>query len=348
MKKITIKDIAKLAGVSVSTVSRAINNDSEVSEKTKKKIEKIVSETNYHPSMLARGMVSKKTNMLAILVSDITNPYFNQLVAELDSQLIDKGYTLSLFDTQTANGIQDKKNRLTEVSIFKQIQENNFDAVLILGGLLDETDINPDYQAALSNLAKEIPLILLGRDLTHLSANIFSLKRDQRTPTQLLVSHMIQKGYQKLAFIGGSSNTWMTQERTDSFREILTENHLPIDEKRIINNNFYAKDGYEAVTRLINSKVDFDGIVAINDRVAQGALRALRDFSSSPQLKGVASCEYFPDSDFHIPRITSVDHNIPELGEKAIHLLFEVLNKEPINTENLAFPIPKLIIGESC
>lgn len=348
MKKITIKDIAKLAGVSVSTVSRAINNDSEVSEKTKKKIEKIVSETNYHPSMLARGMVSKKTNMLAILVSDITNPYFNQLVAELDSQLIDKGYTLSLFDTQTANGIQDKKNRLTEVSIFKQIQENNFDAVLILGGLLDETDINPDYQAALSNLAKEIPLILLGRDLTHLSANIFSLKRDQRTPTQLLVSHMIQKGYQKLAFIGGSSNTWMTQERTDSFREILTENHLPIDEKRIINNNFYAKDGYEAVTRLINSKVDFDGIVAINDRVAQGALRALRDFSSSPQLKGVASCEYFPDSDFHIPRITSVDHNIPELGEKAINLLFEVLDKEPINTENLAFPIPKLIIGESC
>lgn len=348
MKKITIKDIAKLAGVSVSTVSRAINNDSEVSEKTKKKIEKIVSETNYHPSMLARGMVSKKTNMLAILVSDITNPYFNQLVAELDSQLIDKGYTLSLFDTQTANGIQDKKNRLTEVSIFKQIQENNFDAVLILGGLLDGTDINPDYQAALSNLAKEIPLILLGRDLTHLSANIFSLKRDQRTPTQLLVSHMIQKGYQKLAFIGGSSNTWMTQERTDSFREILTENHLPIDEKRIINNNFYAKDGYEAVTRLINSKVDFDGIVAINDRVAQGALRALRDFSSSPQLKGVASCEYFPDSDFHIPRITSVDHNISELGEKAIHLLFEVLDKEPINTENLAFPIPKLIIGESC
>lgn len=348
MKKITIKDIAKLAGVSVSTVSRAINNDSEVSEKTKKKIEKIVSETNYHPSMLARGMVSKKTNMLAILVSDITNPYFNQLVAELDSQLIDKGYTLSLFDTQTANGIQDKKNRLTEVSIFKQIQENNFDAVLILGGLLDETDINPDYQAALSNLAKEIPLILLGRDLTHLSANIFSLKRDQRTPTQLLVSHMIQKGYQKLAFIGGSSNTWMTQERTDSFREILTENHLPIDEKRIINNNFYAKDGYEAVTRLINSKLDFDGIVAINDRVAQGALRALRDFSSSPQLKGVASCEYFPDSDFHIPRITSVDHNIPELGKKAIHLLFEVLDKEPINTENLAFPIPKLIIGESC
>lgn len=348
MKKITIKDIAKLAGVSVSTVSRAINNDSEVSEKTKKKIEKIVSETNYHPSMLARGMVSKKTSMLAILVSDITNPYFNQLVAELDSQLIDKGYTLSLFDTQTANGIQDKKNRLTEVSIFKQIQENNFDAVLILGGLLDETDINPDYQAALSNLAKEIPLILLGRDLTHLSANIFSLKRDQRTPTQLLVSHMIQKGYQKLAFIGGSSNTWMTQERTDSFREILTENHLPIDEKRIINNNFYAKDGYEAVTRLINSKVDFDGIVAINDRVAQGALRALRDFSSSPQLKGIASCEYFPDSDFHIPRITSVDHNIPELGEKAIHLLFEVLDKEPINTENLAFPIPKLIIGESC
>lgn len=102
------------------------------------------------------------------------------------------------------------------------------------------------------------------------------------------------------------------------------------------------------MTRLINSKVDFDGIVAINDRVAQGALRALKDFSISPQLKGVASCEYFPDSDFHIPRITSVDHKIPELGEKAVHLLFEVLDNESINSENLAFPIPKLIIGESC
>lgn len=348
MKKITIKDIAKMAGVSVSTVSRAINNDKEVSEKTKQKIEKIILENNYHPSMLARGMVSKKTNMLAILVSDITNPYFNQLVAELDSQLIDKDYTLSLFDTQTANRIQDKKNRLTEVSIFKQIQENNFDAVLILGGLLDEAEINSEYQTALQNLAKEIPLVVVGRDLSDLSTNIFSLKRDQRTPTQLLVSYMIQKGYQKLAFIGGSPNTWITQERTGTFRDILAENQLQIDESRIINNNFYAKDGYEAVARLLSSKIEFDGIVAINDRVAQGALRALRDFSNSSTLNGVASCEYFPDSAFHIPRITSIDHNISELGEKTIHLLFEVLDNETINTNNLTFPIPKLILGESC
>ncbi|GAB2025603.1 LacI family DNA-binding transcriptional regulator [Lactovum odontotermitis] len=352
MKKITIKDIARIAGVSVSTVSRVLNGDSEVSEKTKKRVEKIIYENNYHPSMLARGMVSKKTKMIAIIVSDITNPYFNQFVSHIDTELMSRGYTLSLFDTQTANRYSHKEDIDTEINIFRQIQENNFEAVLLLGGLIDYSDVDPVYQAALHTLSKQVPVIVVGRDRIESlpqpqAQNIFFVARDQKLPTQLLVSYLIQKNYKQLAFVGGSPGVWITQDRTKTFRQVLSAHHLTIDKKRIINNDFYANSGYEAVTRLINENVKFDAIVAINDRVAQGALRALKDFLGHTVSKGVASCEYFSENIFNIPRITSVDHNVYELSQRTVNLLISILQQDSEN-EAVEKSVPKLIIGESC
>jgi LacI family transcriptional regulator len=350
LKKITIKDIASIAGVSVSTVSRVLNNDPEVSEKTKKRVKKIIYENNYHPSMLARGMVSKKTKMVAIVVSDITNPYFNQFVSYIDAELIKKGYTLSLFDTQTANSYSHKEDINTEINIFRQIQENNFEAVLLLGGLIDYSNINPDYQAALNILSMQVPLFVVGRqtiDSLHQPQNIFFVARDQKWATQLLVSYLAQKGYERIAFVGGTPGVWVTQVRTETFRQVLSSHRLEIDEKRIINNNFYANSGYEAVTRFINENIEFDAIVAINDRVAQGALRALKDLLGRTDKRGVASCEHFAENTFNIPRITSVDHNVYELSQRTVSQLISVLDQEK-GSEILETPVPKLIIGESC
>ncbi|GAB2028058.1 LacI family DNA-binding transcriptional regulator [Lactovum odontotermitis] len=349
MKKITIKDIAQISGVSVSTVSRVLNGDSEVSDKTKKRIEKIIYENNYHPSMLARGMVSKKTKMIAIVVSDITNPYFNQFVSHIDTELMSRGYTLSLFDTQTANRYSHKEDIDTEINIFRQIQENNFEAVLLLGGLIDYAHIDSAYQSALNNLSKQVPVIVVGRrtiDSLLNPQNIFFVARDQKLPTQLLVSYLIQKNYKQLAFIGGTPGIWITQDRVETFRQVLGSHRLVIDEKRIINNDFYANSGYEAVTRLINDNAEFDAIVAINDRVAQGALRALKDLLGRTK-KGVASCESFSENTFNIPRITSVDHNVYELSQRTVNLLISIIQKDD-RTESIEVSIPRLIIGESC
>lgn len=349
-KSITIKDIAAAAKVSVSTVSRVLNKEADVSEKTRSKIEQIIEEMNYRPSAMARGMVSKKTNSIAILVTDITNPYFYQFVAHIERQLMEKGYTLSLFDTQTANKNNPKKTVETEISIFKQIQEHHFDAVLILGGLIDSLEINEDYAKALENLARHILVIVVGKNQLEerqVPTGLIFVTRNQKLATNIMTNHLIQKGYRKIAFIGGTPSVWVTKERRETFIDVLKLNNLPMDENLIITNNFYAKNGYEGILQLFNEECDFDAVLAINDRVAQGVLRGIADVYGANKKIAVASCERFIDQDYSVPRLTTIDHNLEQLCNTTVITLMKALDDKIFESPQVN-NLPQLIIGESC
>lgn len=350
-KNITIKDIAKIANVSVSTVSRVINHDPTVADSTEKKVQKIIKENNYQPSRIARGMVSKKMNMVAVVVSDITNPYFNQFVAILEKTLLKAGYTLSLFDSQTSKSL-DKEDVLNlETQIINQIRENNFDAAIILGGLIDRITIPQAYIAALQNLANEMPLLIVGpSNIPGLEAknDLIYLKRDQITPTKLLVNYMLKQNYKNFLFIGGNKTSWITRDRINTFKETLIENNISISNQNIIYTNYYLQDGYNAAKHVIESKTSFDAVIAVNDRVATGFLRGIRDLTNLEFSNfGLGSCEYFEETAFSIPRITSVDHNMLDLSALTMEYLTTILTKENAVSPSLDYS-PKLIIGESC
>lgn len=350
-KNITIKDIAKLASVSVSTVSRVINHDPSVADATQKKVSKVINEYHYQPSMIARGMVSKKTNMIAVIVSDITNPYFNQFVAILEKRLLLAGYTLSLFDSQTALTTDKDSVLAIETKIVNQIRENHFDATIILGGLIDRLNIPQDYLKTLENLISEMPTIIVGRaNITELpnSENLTYLNRDQIIPTKLLVNYMLKQKHHQFIFIGGNASAWITNDRTNTFKEVLLENNVPISDNYIFNNNFYFQDGYNAAKHVIQSQLSFDAVVAINDRVAMGFLRGIKDLTNLDFSEfALGSCEFFEENAFSIPRITSVDHNIEALSNSAAQLLIATLEKQSLQT-SLPDITPKLILGESC
>lgn len=350
-KNITIKDVAKLAEVSVSTVSRVINHDPSVAEATQKKVSAIIETYHYQPSMIARGMVSKKTNMIAVIVSDITNPYFNQYVAILEKKLLNAGYTLSLFDSQTALSTDKSTVLITETKIINQIRENHFDATIILGGLVDRLEIPEDYLQALNNLISDMPTIIVGRpsiDKLLVSQNLTYLTRDQIIPTKLLVNYMLQRDYHEFIFIGGNSSSWVTHERTATFKQVLLENNVTIDDNHVLNNNFYFQDGYNAAKYVVQNKINFDAVVAINDRVATGFLRGIKDLTNIQFSDfGLGSCEFFTENTFSIPRITSVDHNITDLGNATAKILIATLENKA-NQELLPDITPKLILGESC
>ena len=351
MKKITIKDIAKLANVSVSTVSRVINNDAGVAAETQDRIERIIKQENYQPSMIARGMVSQKTRMIAVIVSDITNPYFHELVAALEKKLLNSGYSLSLFDSQTALTLDAKNGVSVEVETINRIRKNHFDATIILGGLVDRISIPSPYLEALKNLVNEMPTIVIGsiavKNLIH-SENLIYLNRDQSIPIKLLINYMLRKKYQNFIFIGGNDSAWITKMRTDAFKETLVNNHIDVKNLTILNNNFYAEDGYNAAKYIIKNQIDFDAVVAINDRVASGFLRGIRDLSNREFLDfGLGSCEFFEGSRFNIPRITSVDHNIALLGSTISNSLIRSL--EGLTIQPITLDVtPKLVIGETC
>lgn len=344
-KDLTIKDIAKLADVSVTTVSRVLNQNKWVSQATREKVEAIIKEHNFSPSMLARGMVSRKTNTLAVIVSDITNPYFTNLIVQIEKECSDTGYTLSLFDTQTANQ-SIKKPVQKEISIFNSIIENKIDGVIILGGHIDYLDVSSDYIDALNRLTGSASVIVVGRQLPECSYTV--IERDQKECVTLITEHLIQKDYQKIGFIGGSPNVYMTQERLTVFKSILQKHHLPLIEDFLLLNNFYMEDGYLAMSELLKKKDLPDVVLTMNDRVAMGAIRALEDHQlHCPKDIAIASCEAFTEKSYYVPRLYSVDHKSKELGQLIVNKMRELLNPEsPIQAVQSI--VPELILGDSC
>ncbi|MFB5746543.1 LacI family DNA-binding transcriptional regulator [Cedecea sp. S5-13] len=326
-KPLTIKDIAELAQVSIATVSRVLNNNSWVADKTRSRVEKVIQEHNFSPNLLARGMISKKTQTLAIVVSDISNPYFVMLVAQIEHESLRLGYKVTLYDTQSANRTSREAPVVPEEHIFNSITDSQIDGVIILGGNIDYNDISATYLQELKKLIATVPVVVVGRKLP--GVEYACVERDQTGCVRLATRHLIDKGYRRIGFIGGSKNVYITREREAVFRTELESAGLPVENSFVVLNNFYLQHGYEAIESLIaNNEALPDAIVAINDHVAKGAIRALKDKNLLvPENIAVVSCEYFPGSEYFIPRITTVDHQNALIGKEVMRRLMAILNQ---------------------
>jgi len=348
-KSITIKDIAEMAGVSITTVSRVLNNNQWVADKTKAKVDKVIKEHNFSPNLVARGMISKKTHMLAVVVSDITNPYFVMLVEQIEKVCLQAGYKVMLFDTQSANKGPTGSTQHIDENIFTSVISSQLDGVIILGGEIDYLVVPESYLEALKKLTETIPTVVVGRNIAQLDYPC--IVRDQTHSVELVTQHLIDKGYRKIAFIGGSEKVYITKQRIKAFKDQLAKAGLTADDSLIIETNFYLQHGYQAAERLIQQSQKGglpEAILAINDQVAIGAIRALKDNNISvPQDIAVASCEYFPGSEYYVPRITTVDHQNAQIGQAVTTTILDIIEPREQASE---YPeiVSVLIEGESC
>lgn len=343
-KNLTIKDIAELANVSIATVSRVLNNNSWVSDKTRAKVQQVIDEHQFSPNLMARSMISRKSMTLAVVVSDITNPYFATLVEQIEKACLQAGYKIILFDTQSANKRSSSSQVIAEDQIFSTIIDSQLDGVIILGGNIDYLKIPESYLEGLQKLIASLPVLVVGRKLARYDYTC--LERDQINCVQMVTRHLLDKGYREMAFIGGSSNVYMTGQRVNAFLGTLNAAGIASDSAVIIETNFYPEHGYEAALRLIKSERPLpQAILAINDRVAMGAMRALKDHGLSvPDDVAIASCEYFPGSEYFIPRITTVNHKNDEIGQQVIRQMMTLLQDMLPEAHTIT---PVLVAGES-
>lgn len=343
-KTLTIKDIATLANVSIATVSRVLNNNSWVSDKTREKVQKVIDEHHFSPNLMARSMISRKSMTLAVVVSDITSPYFATLVEQIENACQRAGYKIVLFDTQSANKGADSGRVIAEEQIFNTIIDSQLDGVIILGGNIDYLQIPEGYLDGLRKLIAQLPVIVVGRKLDQ--CDYTTLPRDQIHCVSMITRYLLDKGYRRMAFIGGSAGVYMTGLRIAAFQNTLKEAGLGADCARVIETNFYARHGYSAVHQLLASDAPLpDALLAINDRVAMGAIRALKDRGFNvPEDIAVASCEAFPDSEYYVPRLTTVDHQTDLLGQQVIGQMMSLLQGCVADNSPVS---PRLIAGES-
>lgn len=343
-KTLTIKDIAELANVSIATVSRVLNNNSWVSDKTRDKVQKVIDEHHFSPNLMARSMISRKSMTLAVVVSDITNPYFATLVEQIEKACQPAGYKIILFDTQSANKRSDSQQVIAEDQIFSTIIDSQLDGVIVLGGNIDYLKIPESYLEGLQKLIATLPVIVVGRKLAHYDYTC--LQRDQVNCVKIITRHLLSKGHRDIAFIGGSPGVYMTGQRVTAFHETLKEAGLQPEKASVIESNFYPQHGYEAIKKLLGTGNPLpQALLAINDRVAMGAIRALKDNGIDvPKDIAVASCEFFPGSEYYVPRLTSVDHQNHVLGQQVIRQMMTLLQDMLPEAFDIS---PLLIVGES-
>ena len=352
-KNMTITDIAKACNVSVSTVSRVLNNNPSVDAKKRATILAFIEEHNYHPSMTARSMVSKTSHLIGVIVPDITNPYFSSLVAEIEKIAITQQFTVIFSNMMTVKSAISPDSKVSPEQIehrtINLLLERQVEGIIVLGGEIDKEAISEQHIKYLNTVNKHTPIVIVAQK--HPDCSCTFIERNLQLGVVLLTNHLLALGKKDIAFLGGEQYVTVTSERVSVFKQqmaLYTNNPNPL----VMLNDYYTKDGYNSMKNFLTTKPQKlpDAIIAINDNVALGVVRALQDAGFKvPQDIAIASCDAFPQSEYYTPRLTTIDQKNSTLGDSAIHSLLKRIEQHGNPDISIIFQhLPTLVIRESC
>jgi DNA-binding LacI/PurR family transcriptional regulator len=308
--RVTIKEVAKLAGVSPSTVSRVLTDHPKISQATKDKVWKVMKELDYHPNVTARKLATNATRTIGlVLPSDVKllaeNPFFIQVLTGITSYAQAKGYYILLTNAETREGEIEALNHL--------FRSNLIDGVIMT--VVREADPCVEYLKVNNH-----PYAVIGKP--HDTDSALWVDNDNFQAMYEMVNYLLKQGNQKIAFIGGSNELTVTKNRKSGYEMALTNRGLHLDEALVRDVTFSEAAGYEAAQDLLN-KVDIDAIATTDDLIAVGALQAIKDAGRDDIT--ITGFNNTPIGHYQDPPLLTVDINAVELGHYAAKLLIEKL-----------------------
>lgn len=338
---ITITQIAQESGVSVATVSRFLNGKVPVSADKKARIEAVVRKYDFTPNALARGLISKRTMTLGVILPDITNPYFATIFQEVQRCAAEEGYSVYLCNTRFHHG----DAPIDETGYFRMMMDKKVDGILIIGGQLDMAEISPAYKKALNKLSASLPVVAAGREIP--GAGCIFIDSENGSGVTTAYNYLSSLGHKDIAFVGGQPGVTITETRLESYKKAAAASGREVREDLISLSDYYLPDGYQAAEALISRNVPFTAVITMNDNVALGAIRAFADHGLAvPRDVALISCDRFYFADYTIPRLTSIHHHSRRWGQMVVRTLIQAVQGSTENAR-ITFP-PELIIGESC
>ncbi|WP_082687095.1 LacI family DNA-binding transcriptional regulator [Bacillus sp. FJAT-27445] len=304
----TIRDVAREAGVSVATVSRYINKNGYVSESTLKKVKQVMEELNYHPNEIARGLARKRTNTIALVIPDITNPFFPELVVSIEKVAKEKGYRLILINS-------DEESILS--SIFWRSLESRYTDGLILASF----QFNDSVLKELNGM--NIPYVRIDRAADISSAD--SIGIDNYKGARLAVSHLIEIGCKNIAHISGPPTFQPSLERLKGYKDELAEkgvNYVPV----ILEGDFSLESGKALTEKLLSEHPDIDGIFLANDMMAIGSLKILKQLGKNvPEEIAIIGFDGIKLAEMVDPEISTIEQPIYDIGVLATSRLINMI-----------------------
>ena len=327
----TIKDVANLAGVHPSTVSRVINDNSRISEKTKNKVLLIIKKLGYTPNAIARGLKTKRTQTLGMLIPDITNPFFAELARGVEDAANKNNFNVILCNTD---------DKLKKERTYLEILRGKRVDGLILG------TAHIRDKSILELEKKKFPYILVSRNIEGLDKNCVIV--DDVAGGIMVTEYLIKLGHRRIAHITGPLKTRSALNRLKGYKLALKKYEIEYRDELVGEGDFRIKGGYQVMKRFLKLAEPPTAIFAANDLLALGAIQViLKKKYHIPEDFCIIGFDDIRLASFVYPPLTTVSQPMLEMGALAVKMLLKIIEEEEFNQKKEILE-PKLIIRESC
>ncbi len=319
MSFVTLKQIAKIAGVSVNTVSRALNGKPDVNENTRQKVLEVAKRLGYVPNRSALSLKRQKTLIVGVIVEDNANPFWAEVLKGVESAAKRHGYHVILVNTS--------RNYQEEVEGIRMLLERRVDGLLIAPSQERYDDL---YELKRLRVA----FVIMGRHIKEFEGFIPMVYSDEIQGGYNATIHLIERGCKNIAFIGAQSYNTASTERCEGYKRALKEAGMKINSSLIKTGGIEIDGGYESTMELIKSGVEFDGIFVYNDLMAFGVLKALKEVNLQvPRDVKVVGYDDIAYSSIITPSLTTMKMKKRTIGRLSFELLLKPEDKVVLKTE---------------
>lgn len=328
----TVRDVARLAGVSSITVSRVINNSDYVSKATRERVEKAIEELNYIPNALATSFRSKRTDTVALVVTDVTNPFWTTVARGVEDVAVGQDLSVILCNTDEN---PEKESRYIGLLLRRQV-----DGILIAPA----TD---DGERLLSIRYQGIPCVLLDRKVKQFASDV--VRCDSVAGAHKLTRHLLDMGHRRIAMISGPASVSTAEDRVEGYRQALQEQGVAVDENLIRRGEFKQSSGYRLMEAIMADGLRPSAVFAATNFIAIGVMEAaMKAGLRVPEDIALVCFDDIPLASHFYPFLTIVAQPAYEIGTKAMELLLEQLSGNVRCREREVVLETELIVRESC
>ncbi|WP_405564074.1 LacI family DNA-binding transcriptional regulator [Polaribacter sp. Asnod6-C07] len=314
--KTTIKDIANVLNISAAAVSKALHNDSRISEKTKKAVRQVAKNLNYQPNHLASALRSGKSKLVGVIVPKTNSNFFSATIHNIEEVLNEEGYNIII--TQSNESFE-KECKNIDALLYTQVDG-------IIASMANET-VNLEFYEKIKTAG--IPLITFDRGENDLNVDYIGI--DDYNSSHIIVNHLVEQGCQRIAHIGGFKRTRIFNNRIRGYIDALKKHNLPLDEELLIESDLTVKDGRKKMEQLLALDNRPDAVYVAGDYAALGALQVLQE--KEVKIPDEIALVGFGDEPFSAmvtPSITSVNQHSYKIGRIAAETFLEYTKKPKI------------------
>lgn len=324
---VTVLDVAREAGVSVSTVSRIINGTVKVSDDKRIAVEEAIRKLEFKPNLFARSLKKGTTMTIGVLTQDVESPFFTRVMCGLEEGIVGTGYALII--------VSGHWDAAEEAERIKLLMARRVDGLVILTGHLSDAQI--------ADFAQTQPIVVTGRQID--APNVRSVFFSNHEGGYLATRHLISLGHRRIAFIAGPATHIDAVSRFEGYQAALAEAGIALDPALIVQGDFKENGGVFAMNRLIDSGAPFTAVFAANDQTALGARMVLsRRGIRVPDDVSLVGFDDLPTSAYLTPPLTTIRQPLFEVGQHSANLMMDMLG---LPGKDVTLPPLELVVRET-